>query len=317
MKTPSHILSIVTPIHNEAANVVVFYSQLLKVLEPLTYTFELIFVDDGSTDDSVVRILSLSKVSDIKVRLVELSRNFGKEVALTAGIEAATGSAVIMLDSDLQHPIDKIPEFIHAWEDGNEVVVGVRARSVSDTRLKRYGSAAYYRIMNRIGDTKQIPHATDFRLLDRAVVDAFLQFTERARVTRSLIDWLGFKRAVIYFQAAERRYGRPSYTTFKLLQLAIDSFTSHSLLPLKVAGYIGTVITIFSGLLGIFTIVEVYLMRDPLRLNPSGTALLAILLLFLVGIILGCLGIMASYIARIHGEVSNRPLYVVRRTTKL
>ena len=313
----NRLVSIVTPVHNEAQNILPFYSELLRVLQPLPNPFELIFVDDGSTDDSVKHIKSLARVSDVKLRLIQLSRNFGKEVSLTAGIEAATGDAVLLIDSDMQHPIDKIPEFIRAWNDGNEVVIGVRTRSVSETRLKRYGSKTYYRIMNRIGETRQIPHSTDFRLLDRIVVDAFSRFTERQRITRGLIDWLGFKRAVIYFQANERRHGTPSYDTFKLIQLAIDSFTSHSLLPLRFAGYLGAVITILSGFLGVFTFIEVYLLPDPLALNPSGTALLAILLLFLVGIILSCLGIIATYIARINGEVANRPLYVVREDTDI
>ena len=306
------LLSVVTPVHNEQQTIVPFFSALDAVAKTLAYKLELIFVDDGSTDESASAIRSLIGSSSLEVRLVELSRNFGKEIALTAGIEASEGSAVILIDSDLQHPPEKIPEFIASWEDGNEVVIGVRTRHASDTTIKRIGSRAFYRIMNSISETKSIPHATDFRLLDRVVVDAFSRFTERQRITRGLIDWLGFKRAVVYFEANDRLYGEPSYSTLKLFRLALNSFIAHSLMPLRIAGYLGTFITLFSGMLGVFIIIEHYWMNDPLKLNPSGTALLGIMLLFLVGVILACLGLIALYIANIHGEVTNRPLYVTR-----
>lgn len=310
--TGRRLISVVTPVHDEEANITPFHTELTAVLDGLEYDFELVFVDDGSADGSAARIAELPAHNRLVVRLIELSRNFGKEVALTAGIEAARGAAVLLIDSDLQHPVGKIPDFLAAWEAGNEVVVGVRTVHKGDTLLKRHGSKAFYSIMNKIGETESIPHATDYRLLDRMVVDSFLRFTERQRITRGLVDWLGFRRAVVYFEAEDRRFGTPSYSTLKLFELAINSFISHSLLPLKIAGYLGTIITSVSGLLGIFIIIERYFMHDPLGLNPSNVILLALLLVFLVGIILASLGLIALYIANIHGEVINRPLYVTR-----
>lgn len=311
-KLGNNLISIVTPVHNEEQNIVPFFSAISRVLAPLPYSFELIFVDDGSNDSSAAHVKKLTHQTRLRVRLIELSRNFGKEVALTAGIEAAKGEAVMLLDADLQHPVEKIPDFLKAWKAGNEVVIGVRKTQVSDTHVKRIGSKAFYKIMSRIGEIQSIPHATDFRLLDRVVVDAFMRFTERQRLTRGLIDWLGFNRAIIYFDANERRFGTPSYNTVKLFQLALNSFVSHSLMPLRIAGYLGISIMLFSGLFGVFLIGEVYLMHDPIAFNPSGTAQLAVLLLFLVGIILASLGLIALYIANIHSEVTNRPLYVKR-----
>src|SRR3989344_977649 len=162
-------------------------------MSTVPYDFDLLFVNDGSTDGSSA-FLAQEARRDPRIRYLEFSRNFGKEAATTAGLHACTGNAAILIDADLQHPVELIPEFVRRWEAGVEIVVGVRAESVSDTALKRAGSRLFYRLMRLIADTELVPHATDFRLLDRIVVDEFNRFTERERMTRGLIDWLGLPR---------------------------------------------------------------------------------------------------------------------------
>lgn len=314
-------ISVVTPVYNEAENLPLFYQELTALARTIDYKIELIFVDDGSADDSVAVIENLGhdkqKAGNVSVKLVKLSRNFGKEIATTAGIESALGDAVIILDADLQHPIDIIPKFIEQWQQGDEVVIGIRASDSKDSLIKKVGSEAFYRIMNRISETKIVPHSTDFRLLDRKVVDAFKQFTERERITRGLIDWLGFKRGYVKYMERPRAHGEASYSTSKLFKLALNSFTSHSLFPLKLAGYIGVAFMVVFGVAGLFTYIEVFLMKDPMGLQITGTALLGMLMLFSIGIVLSSLGLIAMYIANIHGEVNNRPLYVVSEDKEL
>jgi dolichol-phosphate mannosyltransferase len=309
------VISIVTPVYNESENIPHFYQEISKIFRKISHPYELIFVDDGSADDSSHVVKSLKKVKQPDdnnvIRLITLSRNFGKEIATTAGIEAATGKAVIVLDADLQHPINKIPKFIEKWEDGCDVVVGVRATDGHDDPIKKLGSNMFYKIMNKISDTRIEPHSTDFRLLDRKVVSEFRKFTERERITRGLIDWLGYKRGYVRFKTRERLHGTPSYTTAKLFRLAFTSFTSHSLFPLKLTGYAGIFLMGFFGPLGLFTYIEVFLLKDPMGLQVTGTAMLGILVIFAIGIVLTSQGLMALYIANIHKEVSNRPLYVI------
>ncbi len=306
------LVSVIVPVYNEAENIPHIY-EALQQLQLDRYRFEFIFVDDGSSDSSPAVLYALEE-RDSAVRVIELVRNFGKEVALTAGLHAAQGEAAIMVDADLQHPPSLIPEFLAQWEQGVDVVVGVRRNQSGDNLLKRAGSALFYWMLNRLSNVPVTPRATDFRLLDRAVVDEFNRFSERGRITRGLIDWLGFRRSHVYFDAPPRSSGRATYSYAKLIRLALDSVVSMSLVPLMLAGYLGATITLLAGFLGLFILIEDYVLDDPLGLNFSGPAALGVLILFLVGIVLVCLGLMALYIGKIHAEVANRPLYVARRT---
>lgn len=306
------LISIITPVYNEEKNIPVFYGEVFNVVRTLPYNFEIIFVDDGSRDSSAEAVKQLrSQLIDIK--LLQLSRNFGKEIATTAGITESSGDAAIIIDSDLQHPVEKIPEFIKRWEKGFDVVVGVRSAHAHANKIKEWGSKMFYKILNQISETEIVPHTTDYRLIDRQVINEFKKFTERKRITRGLIDWLGFHRDFLYFEAKERMHGKPSYTFKKLLALAINSFTSHSLFPLRLAGYLGVFTLSISGIGGTFIAINRYVFKDPLNLNVSNIVMLAILLVFLIGIVLACLGLMSLYIANIHGEVTNRPLYVLKK----
>lgn len=304
------LISIIVPVYNEAPNIPLLYEEISKNIKRLPYRFELIFVDDGSKDDSACVLRRLA-MSHAHVRFIQLARNFGKEAAMTAGIHAAKGDAVTIMDADLQMPPSLLGQFIKKWKNGADVVVGVfSSRKMS--RLRSFGAHCFYGLMGVIGHTKITPHATDYRLLDRKVVNAFNRLTERNRITRGLVDWLGFEREYVYFEQGARQNGAPTYSFRKLVNLAVNSFTSYSLVPLKMAGYLGLLILGLSIPAGLFMLVEQYVLGDPLNLYITGTAFLAMMLLFMVGVVLACLGLMSLYIAHIYAEVTNRPLYVVR-----
>ena len=306
-------ISIIIPVHNEEVNIPLIYLALEDVWKGLpAYEREYIFVDDGSTDRSVVQMHTLC-ARDTNVKCIEFTRNFGKEMATTAGIDAAIGDAIIMIDADLQHPPSLIPRFIAKWEAGAEEVIGVRSKNTGEGFIKKYGSLAFYRIINAISDIDFQQGETDFRLIDREVAEAYKSLPEHQRMTRSLINWLGFRSEPVTFVAPARIHGDAQYSTLKLIQLALNSFLSHSLLPLRLAGYLGTAIALFSGFLGGVVIIDKYFLNDALHLAPSGPAQLAILNVFLAGIMLASIGIIGLYVGSIHTEVARRPLYVVRR----
>jgi len=308
------LISIIIPCYNEAGNIPLLYSEIQKALEPLSYKFELLFVDDGSSDNTVKTVGALSKSDQITVKIVSLSRNFGKEIALTAGLDNCGGEAAIMIDADLQYPPSYLPAFIEKWEQGSDVVIGQRQENKHYAPLyKRLGSKLFYKLLNAMSDVPIERGATDFRLVDRSVIDEFKRFTERRRLTRGLIDWLGFERSYIQFVPNQRSDGQTGYPLMRLVGLAMSSFTSNSLFPLRLTSYIGSIITLLSGLLGAFVIIEGGILGDPWNLNFTGTACLGILTIFLIGIVMVALGLIALYIATIHTEVINRPLYAVRR----
>jgi dolichol-phosphate mannosyltransferase len=310
------LISVVVPIHNEAPNIPLLYQELDTHTRGLPYKFEFIFVDDGSNDDSMALLRKVSR-KDRRVRLVEFARNFGKEAAVSAGLHTAHGNAAVILDADLQHPPSLINKFIATWRQGADIVVGVKRYSRYEGRMKRVTSDLFYRILGAVSHTKITPHASDYRLIDKKVIVAFCKLTERNRITRGLIDWLGFRREYVHFEAPPRKAGTASYGYRKLFALAMNSFTAYSLLPLKLAGYFGAFILITAAPLGAFLLVETYLMNDPWHWNITGTALLAVLILILVGLMLACLGLVALYIAHIHAEVTNRPLYVIRKENEV
>jgi len=307
-------ISIVIPVYNEAANLQPLYAALSKTLVALPFNFEVLFVDDGSKDQSAAVLCELAEQYS-NVHLLQFARNFGKEAAVSAGLHAAKGDAVVIMDADMQMPPSLLGEFIAKWEAGAEVVVGVFA-SRNMQFIRRVGAKVFYRIMQQIAHTKITPHATDYRLLDREVVDTFNSLPERNRITRGLIDWLGFERAYVYFEQAPRLHGEPTYSFSKLVTLAMNSFTSYSLFPLRLAGYLGIIILLLSSVGGAFLWIETFIFNDPFRWGVSGTAFLAVMLLFLVGVVLACLGLISLYIAHIHAEVIDRPLYIVRRRPK-
>lgn len=313
----AQLISIVIPCYNEDSNISKFYEALKQTIgRDKQNRYELLYVDDGSRDDTREQIQKLTTI-DERVRLLALSRNFGKEVATTAGIHHAKGDAVIIIDADGQFPVELIPEFISRWVAGAQVVVGVRESNQKEGFVKRFGSKLFYRMMSNLSGTSIVPRSTDFRLIDRVVCDEFVRMTERNRFTRGLIDWIGFKQDFVYFHANARTEGDATYSYAKLVKLALNGFVSHSLKPLYFAFYAGIVILPLSLLLGIFSVGEM-LIGDPLHLNITGTAYLVILVLFLLGVVLVSQGITALYLSHIHTETQNRPLFVVdMRNSKL
>lgn len=306
-------LSVVVPIYNEAAGLGRFHESLLDTLAEVQLSYEIIYVDDGSSDNTPEVVQKWHK-KDKRVIFVRLSRNFGKESALSAGITYARGRAILMLDGDGQHPVTLIPEFIKAWQNGSQVIIGVRTANKGEGRVKRWGSKLFYRGFNRIARPKLIPGSSDFRLIDREVQQAFLSLQEHDRITRGLIDWLGFRRELIYFKANQREHGDASYDTRKLIKLAMDSFVSLSSRPLDIFGYLGGFIMVLAFLLGLSVGIEQILLGDPLRWRFTGTALLGILILFLVGLTLLSQWVLSLYVARIYNQSKSRPLFVINRS---
>jgi dolichol-phosphate mannosyltransferase len=305
-------ITFVVPVFNEEKSLPALYESLAgKMAELPGYNWEFLMVNDGSRDGSWDVITSLA-ARDSRIKGISLSRNFGKELALTAGVEAAQGAdAVICMDADLQHPTDMIPEFIKAWEQGFEIVAAVRETCADYTSIKKVGSRLYYAIMQRFSDLDTPPNVTDFRLLDRKVVETFCAFPERNRIFRGIIDWMGYRKRFVSFCAPARHEGPPTYSIVKLFDLAINSFTSFSILPLRLTCWLGLTITVFTALLLLFmAAMEVFrvTMYTPL-------AYFVVFNTFLIGMVLFALGLVAIYIGNIHREVIGRPLYIIRERT--
>lgn len=306
-------ISVVVPVYNEAENIIPFYEALCHTWSNIAdrYAFDLILVNDGSDDNSRAIICELA-ATDHRVKYLEFTRNFGKEIAISAGLHHAGGVATITIDADLQHPVHRIPEFISKWENGAEVVIGIRRKSKDEGLVRKGGSLVFNWLLSRLSETDMPLNSTDFRILDAIVVTAFKQFPERNRITRGLIDWMGFRYETIPFDAAKRTNGRPRYTLSKLAVLMLNSLTSMSLMPIRLAGYLGIGITFLSTTLGILVIIEQYILGDPMNLYLTGAVQLAIFNMFLIGIVLICLGAMSIYIAHTYTEVINRPMYLLR-----
>ena len=304
-------LSIITPVHNEAEGIKEFIvNSLLPILEKINYDYELIIVNDGSTDNTLKIIQSIA-TKNSKIKIISLSRNFGKEPALSAGLYYATGDAAITIDSDGQQPPKLIPDFIKKWEEGGEIITGVRSQYSKHGIIQKLGSKLFYWLLRLMGNKSTVPGSTDFRLIDRTVIDEFNKLSEHNRITRGLIDWLGFKQVYIEYVYGVRTAGKPSYNLHKLFKLAIDSFVSMSTTPLVVFGYLGIFISIGSIILGLFCIINQYILGDPLHLYWNGSVQLAIFITFLVGLLMISQSITAMYISRIYSEAQGRPLYIV------
>ncbi len=306
------LLSIVIPVYNESEVIEKFHTELLmpSIKKFLKSSYEIIYVNDGSSDDSFTKLQSLAQ-ADEHVRVVNLSRNFGKELATTAGLHHSNGDASIILDADGQHPPELIGEFIRLWKKGSDVVVGIRNKERHESLIKRFGSKVFYKLFNSTSGINLVPRSTDYRLISREVREEFLKFTEINRITRGLIDWLGFERSYVYFDSPERVAGSASYQTSQLIKLAVDSFVSLSLKPLFIFGWVGLIITLCSLITGVFIIIEQFLLNDPLGIHFSGPFILGVFTSFLIGLVLISQAFLATYISHIHTQSQNRPLFVV------
>lgn len=304
------LISVVVPVYREANGLTKFYARLGSAAEQVEQcTWEFIFVNDGSDDDSLA-VLQRLAAQDRRCKIVDLSRNFGKEAALTAGLDHARGDAIVCVDADLQHPPELLGEMVSEWRRGAEVVVAVR-RSVAQSVFRKVSSGVFYWIMSTLSDVEMAARTTDYRLLDRRVVQALQLVGERERLFRGLVDWLGFRRAYLQFDAGARAEGAPGYTYRKLWKLAITSLISHSSVPLRLVGVLGMFITIASAVSLVWMFVAQSWVAPRFYYTPLAKATVANTLL--IGIVLTALGIMSLYIAKIYAEVTRRPLYAVRQ----
>ena len=307
-ESPCVLISVVIPSFNEEDVIVSTYHRLVMALEPLPKSdFELIFIDDGS-DDRTLEILRSIQIADRRVRVVRLSRNFGHQMAVTAGLEHATGDVVALIDADLQDPPEVIGEMLQRWRRGADVAYGVRIEREGETAFKLWTAKAFYRSINRVSDIEIPLDAGDFRLMDRAVVDALLSMPERDRFVRGMVAWLGFTQEAVFYRRAARLAGETKYPLRKMLLFALDGVLSFSLVPLRLAIWMGFA-TAGVALLGFIYAIS---MRVMTNIWVPGWTLLFIACSSIGGIQLVFLGVLGEYIGRIYGEVKRRPLYIVR-----
>lgn len=301
-------LSIVIPMYNEEANLEQLIRRLITILNDLNISYEIICVNDGSTDRTLEKLLEYhNRFPCIKV--IELSRNFGKEIALSAGLDYTRGAAVIPIDADLQDPPELIPKLLAKWREGYEVVYATRRLRQGETFTKRFTADLFYRVIDYLSDIPIPKNTGDFRLMDRRVVDALVRLPERTRFMKGLFAWVGFKQTAIFYDREPRHSGDTSWNYWRLWNLALEGITSFSVLPLKLWSYIGLLLSLLS--LGYATFL---IMRTLwLGIDVPGYASIMVVVLFLGGIQLITLGTIGEYLARIYIEVKARPLYLVRQ----
>ena len=298
------LISIVVPVYNEQENIDSFYQEVVKYMEPMQYDFELVFVDDGSRDATPLILERLSH-SDKRVRALILARNFGHQIALTCGLDYAQGHAVITMDGDMQHPPEMLPVLIGKWEEGFQVVQTVRINTEGVSWFKSFTSGMFYKLMNAMSNIQVTEGGSDFRLLDKLVVDSFRRFRERARFIRGMISAIGYRQVKIEFVAPKRFAGHSKFSIKRMLHFALDGITAYSKLPLRFAFYLGIILGFASIVL---TLHVLYIKFFTAEAVP-GWATLSASILLLGGAQLAGIGIIGEYVGRIFEEVKQRPLY--------
>lgn len=299
-------ISIVIPLLNEEGNIPNLYQSLVSVLEKMNKNFEIIFVDDGSKDSSF-RIISEICEKDDNVLGIALSRNFGHQIAITAGIEHSSGEAVVTMDADLQHPADIIPVLYKKYEEGYDIVNTIREETADEGAFKKITSKGFYSLINKLSDTHIEPASADFRLMSRKAVNAFLQIKEKDRFTRGLISWMGFRQTYIPYSAPERFSGKSKYSVKKMFRFASDGITSFSSKPLRISFYAGLIVSFIGLIYSAYAIVEFFRGKT----IPGWTSIM-VTVLIIGGIQLISIGIIGEYLARVFNEAKNRPLYFVK-----
>ncbi len=310
------LLSIVSPMFNEAGNLPEFVRQVHAALDPLTagesLEWELIVVNDGSKDASLAVARELA-AADARLRVVSFSRNFGHEAASSAGLRYARGAAVVLIDTDLQDPPAVIPAMVAKWREGQQIVYGVRSKRAEESALKRLTSWAFYRLMRKLAKIDLPRDTGDFRLMDRKVVDAFNALPERSRFVRGMICWTGFRTAGVPFERAPRFAGKTKYNYFRLVRLAIDSLTGFTTAPLKIATWLGLMVSGAAVFWTLVVVCQFFFWHDakggPYR--PPGFTFLYIAILLLGGVQIFLMGLIGEYLARTYEQVQSRPLYIV------
>jgi glycosyltransferase involved in cell wall biosynthesis len=300
------VVSIVAPAYNEAKNLAAFVAAMTPVLEGLGEPWEIVFIDDGSRDDTLGLLLA-ARAADPRLKVIGLARNFGKDVALSAGLAHVRGRAAIPIDCDLQHPPELIPAMVAKWRAGADMVIGVRTKRSEEGVLRRTTARMYYALMRRMTNIVIPPNAGDFRLLDRKIIDVINQMPERSRFMKGIFAWPGFKTEAVEFQANVRAGGRTTWSRWKLWRFALDGLFSFSTVPLKMWTYLGGLSAAGAFIYLMITLIQ----KIFFGITAPGYASLLIVMLFLGGLLLLSNGIQGEYIARIFEEVKGRPLFVV------
>jgi polyisoprenyl-phosphate glycosyltransferase len=299
--------TIIAPIYNEIDNIQVLYTRVSEVMDSIGEAWEFVMVDDGSSDGSTEAILELKKQDD-KIVPVIFARNFGHQIAVTAGLDYSHGDAMVVIDADLQDPPEVILDLIKKWKEGYEVVYATRSKRAGETWFKLFSASVFYRLIQRITDVNLPMNTGDFRLLDRKVVDVMGSMREKHRFLRGMSVWVGFRQTGVEYERAERLAGQTKYPLKKMIKLASDAITGFSYFPLKLATYLGFFFTGISFLLILIMII--------LRLTGSqflmGQSTILIVILFLGGLQLLSIGMLGEYIGRLYDEAKGRPLYIVR-----
>ncbi len=306
MTDKARLISVVIPMYNEEAVARETYRRLTGVMEGVGIPYELVFVDDSSSDGTFDLLKDISR-TDPRIKVIRFSRNFGKQAALTAGLDHASGDAVITIDGDLQHPPELIPELLDKWKAGYEVVYTVRKYGKSTGPFKKAASAVFYKLMSKFTRIDMPTGATDFKLYDSKVVERLKSLKERNRFLRGLSIWVGFKQTAVSFEAAKRAAGTSKYTTRRLIGLALDGITSFSIFPLKVSIYLGFLVSFLS----FAYLCYVFYAKLLGKWAVAGWASTTAAVLFIGGVQLIAIGILGEYIGRIYEEVKGRPTYIV------
>ena len=301
------LLSVVVPVFDEVQVLPLFHRRLVAAMEGLG-AWEVVYVDDGSRDGSLV-LLEALHADDLRIAIVSLSRNFGKEIATTAGLEHAAGEAVVIIDADLQDPPEVIPELVAAWREGFDMVYAERRARDGETWLKTRTADVFYRLMQRLGRVQLPRNVGDFRLMSRRAVDAVLRLREHHRFMKGLFVWVGFPAKAVLYDRAPRHAGRSKWSYWKLWNLAIEGITGFTVMPLKIATYVGLLVALLAVVYGAQVVVKTLLFGNPVAGYPS----LMTVMLFLGGVQLLTLGVIGEYLGRVFNETKQRPLYLVER----
>ena len=303
------LLSLVVPMHNEEDSIDEFMSHVLPAVQQVGCDYEIVCVNDGSTDRTLERLRS-ARARDRRIKIVDLARNFGKDLAMTAGIDHAEGDAIIPLDADLQDPPELIPDLVAKWREGNDMVIAVRRDRQGDSLVKRLSANLFYRAIGRMSDVPIPANAGDYRIMDRRVIDALKSMPERNRFMKGIFAWVGFKQASIVFDRPGRVAGSSKWSFWKLWNFALDGIFSFSTLPLRIWTYFGAIIAVLA--LGYAVLIAVRTLV--LGVDVPGYASIMVILLFFSGLNMIGLGIIGEYLGRVFIEVKQRPLYLVRDT---
>jgi len=303
----NYVYSIVIPVLNEEKVLNELYQRLTKVMTDIGESYEIIFINDGSTDNSL-KIMKQLHTHDKRIKIIDFSRNFGHQIAITAGIDFTSGDAVITIDADLQDPPEVIPDLIKKWKEGYEVIYGIREKRKGENFFKKITALIFYRLINKMTMINMPPDSGDFRLIDKKVVNNLKNIRENNRYVRGLTYWIGFKQIGVPYERDKRFAGKSKYPIKKLFKLAYDAIFSFSNFPLKIATYFGFIVSFLSFLYLIYALIIKLFTNSVIH----GWTSLMISILFLGGVQLICLGIIGEYIARINDEVKKRPLYIIK-----